>query len=75
MNVDEILKDSNLDPDTINQVVRSIQKAVAKYNGVQIAVALTLLLRILIKNENQQQIVDAIVDSYDVKFGGDADEE
>lgn len=75
MNVDEILKDSNLDPDTINQVVRSIQKAVEKYNGVQIAVALTLLLRILIKNENQQQIVDAIVDSYDVKFGGDADEE
>lgn len=75
MNVDEILKDSNLDPDTINQVVRSIQKAVEKYNGVQIAVALTLLLRILIKNENQQQVVDAIADSYDAKFGGDADEE
>lgn len=75
MTVDEILKGSSLDPDTINQVVENFQKAGEKYNGVQIAVALTLLLRILIKNENQQRIVDAIVDSYDVQFGGDLDED
>lgn len=75
MRIDEIMKDSNLDPDTINQVVESFQKAGEKYNGAQIAVALTLLLRILIRNENQQQIVDAIVDSYDVQFGGDFDED
>ena len=66
MTVEEMMKDTNLEPETINQVIKELQKAGQKYNGIQCAVALTLLLRLLVQNDSQQQMVDAIVDSYDV---------
>lgn len=66
MTVEEMMKDTNLEPETINQVIKEFQKAGQKYNGIQCAVALTLLLRLLVQNDSQQQMVDAIVDSYDV---------
>ena len=51
MNMEEIMQDANLDADTINQVINDFQKAGQKYNGIQCAIALTLLLRILVKNK------------------------
>lgn len=66
MTIEEMIKDADLEPKTINKVVKDFQKAGGKYNGMQCAVALTLLLRLLVQNDSQQQIVDAIVDSYDV---------
>lgn len=66
MNMEEIMQDANLDADTINQVINNFQKAGQKYNGIQCAVALTLLLITLVKNKKQQQMIDAIVDCYDV---------
>lgn len=74
MNMEEIMQDANLDADTINQVINNFQKAGQKYNGIQCAVALTLLLRILVKNKKQQQMIDAIVDSYDVDFSDKGEE-
>lgn len=74
MNMEEIMQDANLDADTINQVINNFQKAGQKYNGIQCAVALTLLLRILVKNKKQQQMIDAIVDSYDVDFSDEGEE-
>lgn len=74
MNMEEIMQDANLDADTINQVINDFQKAGQKYNGIQCAIALTLLLRILVKNKKQQQMIDAIVDSYDVDFSDEGEE-
>lgn len=74
MTVEEMMKDANLEPETINQVIKEFQKAGKKYNGIQCAVALTLLLRTLVKNKKQQQIIDAIVDSYDVDFSDEGEE-
>lgn len=61
-----MIKDSGLEPKTINKVIKDFQKAGEKYNGMQLAVALTILLRLLVQNDYQRQIVDAIVNSYDV---------
>ena len=72
--MEEIMQDANLDADTINQVINDFQKAGQKYNGIQCAIALTLLLRILVKNKKQQQMIDAIVDSYDVDFSDEGEE-
>lgn len=74
MTVEEMMKDANLEPETINQVIKEFQKADQKYNGIQCAVALTLLLRTLVKNKKQQQMIDAIVDSYDVDFSDEGEE-
>lgn len=74
MTVEEMMKDANLEPKTINQVIKEFQKAGQKYNGIQCAVALTLLLRILVKNKKKQQMIDAIVDSYDVDFSDEGEE-
>ena len=72
--VEEMMKDANLEPETINHVIKECQKAGQKYNGIQCAVALTLLLRILVKHKKQQQMIDAIVDSYDVDFSDEGEE-
>ena len=74
MTVEEMMKDANLEPETINQVIKEFQKAGQKYNGIPCAVALTLLLRTLVKNKKQQQMIDAIVDSYDVDFSDEGEE-
>lgn len=55
MTVEEMMKDANLEPKTINQVIKEFQKAGQKYNGIQCAVALTLLLRILVKNKKSNK--------------------
>lgn len=66
MTIEEMKKDAGLEPKIINKVIKDFQKAGKRYNGIQCAVALTMLLRLLVQNDSQQQMVDAIVDSYDV---------
>lgn|GEM_PF-4072941 len=66
MIIDEMVKDASLEPEVINKIIKKFQKAGKKYNGMQLAVALTILLRLLVQNDSQRQIVDAIVNSYDV---------
>lgn len=47
MNIKDMINDAELDSSTINQVVSDFQKAGAKYNGMQCAVALEILLHAL----------------------------
>lgn len=37
-----------------------------KYNGIQCAVAMTLLLRLLVQNDSQRQMVNDIANEYDI---------
>ena len=66
MTVEEMMKDANLEPETINQVIKEFQKAGQKYNGIQCAVAMTLLLRMLVQNDSQRQMVNDIANEYDI---------
>lgn len=66
MTLEEMIKDSGLDPKTINKVVKDFQKAGEKYNGIQCAVAMTLLLRLLVQNDSQRQMVNDIANEYDI---------
>lgn len=66
MTIEEIMKEMHLEPETINKVVNNFQKAGEKYDGMQLAVAMTLLLRLLVKNDSQRQLIDAIADNYEV---------
>lgn len=68
MTIDEMVKDASLEPEVINKIIKKFQKAGKKYNGMQLAVALTILLRLLVQNDSQRQMVDAIVNSYDVNM-------
>ena len=64
--LEEMIKDAGLDPKTINKVVKDFQKAGEKYNGIQCAVAMTLLLRLLVQNDSQRQMVNDIANEYDI---------
>ena len=66
MTLEEMIKDSGLEPKTINKVVKDFQKAGEKYNGIQCAVAMTLLLRLLVQNDSQRQMVNDIANEYDI---------
>lgn len=66
MNVEEMIKDSGLEPKTINKVIKDFQKASEKYNGIQCAVAMTILLRLLVQNDSQRQMVNDIANEYDI---------
>ena len=66
MTLEEMIKDSGLDPKTINNVIKDFQKAGEKYNGIQCAVAMTLLLRLLVQNDSQRQLVNDIANEYDI---------
>lgn len=66
MNVEEMIKDSGLEPKTINKVIKDFQKAGEKYNGIQCAVAMTLLLRVIVENDSQRQLINDIANEYDI---------
>ena len=66
MTLEEMIKDSGLDSKTLNKVIKDFQKAGKKYNGIQCAVAMTLLLRLLVQNDSQRQLVDDIANEYDI---------
>ena len=66
MTLEETIKDSGLDPKTINKVIKDFQKAGEKYNRIQCAVAMTLLLRLLVRNDSQRQLVNDIANAYDI---------
>lgn len=66
MTLEEMIKDSGLEPKTINKVIKDFQKAGEKYNGIQCAVAMTLLLRVLVQNDSQRQMVNDIANQYDI---------
>ena len=66
MNVEEMIKDSGLEPKTLNKVIKKFQKAGKEYNGIQCAVAMTILLRLLVQNDSQRQMVNAIANEYDI---------
>ena len=66
MTLEEMIKDSGSDPKTLNKVIKDFQKAGEKYNVIQCAVAMTLLLRLLVQNDYQRQIVNDIANEYDI---------
>ena len=66
MTIDEMAKELDLEPEVINEIIKKFQKTGKKYSGIQLAVALTILLSFLIQNDSQRQVVDAIVNSYDI---------
>lgn len=66
MKLEEMIKDAGLEPKNINKVIKNFQKAGEKYNGIQCAVAMTILLRLLLKNDSQRQMVNYIVNEYDI---------
>lgn len=67
MTVDDLTAENELKPETISKVVNEFQKTSKKYTGLQIAVAFTILLRLLIHNDADRQLIDGIVDGYDIK--------
>lgn len=71
MTLEEMIKDSGLEPKTINKVIKNFQKAGEKYNGIQCAVAMTILLRLLVQNDYQRQMVNDIVNEYDISMEED----
>ncbi|WP_323075138.1 hypothetical protein [Limosilactobacillus reuteri] len=66
MTLGEMIKDSGLEPKTINKVIKDFQKAGEKYNGIQCAVAMTLLLRVIVENDSQRQLINDIANEYDI---------
>lgn len=66
MTLEEMIKDAGLEPKTINKVIKDFQKAGEKYNGIQCAVAMTILLRLLVQNDSQRQMVNDIANEYDI---------
>ena len=66
MIIDEMVKDASLEPEVINKIIKKFQKAGKKYNGMQLAVALTILLRLLVQNDSQRQMVNDIANEYDI---------
>jgi hypothetical protein len=66
MTLEEMIKDAGLEPKNINKVIKNFQKAGEKYNGIQCAVAMTILLRLLLQNDSQRQMVNYIVNEYDI---------
>ena len=61
-----MIKDSGLEPKTINKVIKDFQKAGEKYNWIQCAVAMTLLLRVIVENDSQRQLINDIANEYDI---------
>ncbi|WP_323064636.1 hypothetical protein [Limosilactobacillus reuteri] len=66
MTLGEMIKDSGLEQKTINKVIKDFQKAGEKYNGIQCAVAMTLLLRVIVENDSQRQLINDIANEYDI---------
>ena len=66
MTFEEMIKDSGVEQKTINKVINNFQQAGEKYNGIQCAVAMTILLRILVQNDSQRQMVNDIANEYDI---------
>lgn len=66
MTFEELTKDCGVEPKTINKLVKSFQKAGEKYTGLQCAVAMTILLRLLVQNDSQRQMVNDIVGEYNI---------
>lgn len=65
MNIDkQFLEQEGLDVKTINKVIKRFQKAGAKYNGIQCAIAMELLLRSLCPETKQRTMVKEIVDNF-----------
>lgn len=64
MNINkEYLEQEGLDSETLNQVVKGFQKAGSKYNGIQCAIAMEILLRTLCPEANLRTKVSELVDS------------
>ena len=66
MTFEELAKDCGVEPKTINKLVKGFQKAGEKYTGLQCAVAMTILLKLLVQNDSQRQMVNDIVDEYNI---------
>ncbi len=58
------LEQEGLDVETINRVVKKFQKAGAKYNGIQCAIAMEILLRTLCPEVKQRTLVKELVDNF-----------
>lgn len=66
MTIDELIREYNLEPKTISEITKEFQKIARKHTNLQDAVVFEILLRLVIKDESQRQLIDAIVDSYDI---------
>lgn len=66
MTIDELIREYNLEPKTINEIIKEFQKIARKHTNFQVAVVFEILLRLVIKDDSQRQLIDAIVDSYDI---------
>lgn len=65
MNIDkEYLEQQGLDSKTINRVIKAFQRAGKKYNGIQCAVAMEILLRTLCPEAKQRVMVAELVDDF-----------
>lgn len=65
MNIDKyFLEQEGLDSETINRVIKGFQKAGKKYNGIQCAVAMEILLRTLCPEAKQRVMVAELVDNF-----------
>lgn len=60
----EYLEQQGLDSKTINRVIKGFQKAGKKYNGIQCAVAMEILLRTLCPEAKQRVMVAELVDNF-----------
>lgn len=65
MNINkEYLEQQGLDSKTINRVIKVFQRAGKKYNGIQCAVAMEILLRTLCPEAKQRAMVNELVDNF-----------
>lgn len=65
MNIDKhFLEQQGLDSKTINRVIKGFQKAGKKYNGIQCAVVMEILLRNLCPEAKQRVMVTELVDNF-----------
>lgn len=66
MTIDELIREYNLEPKTISEIIKEFQKIARKHTNLQVAVVFEMLLRLVIKDDSQRQLIDTIVDSYDI---------
>lgn len=66
MTIDELIREYNLEPKTISEIIKEFHKIARKHTNLQVAVAFEILLRLVIKDDSQRQLIDTIVDSYDI---------
>lgn len=71
MNIDKnFLEQEGLGSEIISRVVKDFQKAGEKYNGIQCAIAMEILLRTLCPKIKQRAMVKEIVDNFfDIEVG------